>query len=156
MRSCPAPLEEAREGGEAEEEEGEGAEERGGRKGRGREKGGERPPNPPNVTPVSSSPTSCHLPNALGFIFLIDTSLSHSISIFRLSFSLRGSVGPRPCVTEPCPPVFLWCPPHPQASSPLTPRPWRAPSPSERAVSDTKRRLGPLFLHMILEIPDET
>lgn len=64
----------------------------------GRERGGERPPNPPNVTPVSSSPTSCHLPNALGFIFLIDTSLSYSISIFRLSFCLHHSL---PSSAEP-------------------------------------------------------
>lgn len=63
------------------------------RQGRRKEKrGGERPPNPPNVMPVSSSPTSCHLPNALGFIFLIDTSLFYSISIFRLSFSLHHSL----------------------------------------------------------------
>lgn len=63
----------------------------GGGVGGGGGSGGERPPNPPNVTPVSSSPTSCHLPNALGFILLIDTSLSHSISIFRLSFCLHRS-----------------------------------------------------------------
>lgn len=74
---------------------------RGGRK---KKRGGERPPNPPNVTPVSSSPTSCHLPNALGFIFLIDTSLSYSISIFRLSFSLHHSLAepstsPRLCLS---------------------------------------------------------
>lgn len=49
------------------------------------------------MTPVSSSPTSCHLPNASGFIFLIDTSLSYSISIFHLSFSLHHS--------PPCQPV---------------------------------------------------
>lgn len=61
----------------------------------GRERGGGEgaggPPNRPNVTPVSSSPTSCHLPNAPGFIFLIDTSLPDSISIFRLSFCLHHS-----------------------------------------------------------------
>lgn len=102
------------------------------RQGRRKEKrGGERPPNPPNVMPVSSSPTSCHLPNALGFIFLIDTSLFYSISIFRLSFSLHHSL---PSLAEcphllvaACPSSFLWCfscpwyPPSPHPGSDTTP-----------------------------------
>lgn len=86
---------------------------RGGGK-REKKTGGERPPNPPNVTPVSSSPTSCHLPNALGFIFLIDTLLSYSISIFRLSFCVHHSLpslaepsaSPHVCVSLQ---YFFWC-----------------------------------------------
>lgn len=119
---------------------------------RGAEKeGGERPPNPPNVTPVSSSPTSCHLPNVPGFIFLIDTSLSHSISIFRLSFSLHHSLpslaelstSPRLCLSL-------------QNFFGLFPCPWYLP-PSHPPTQCQIQHLGSApFLHMILEIADKT
>lgn len=112
---------------------------RGGRKeGKKRRGWGERPPNPPNVTPVSPSPTSCHLQNALGFIFLIDTSLSHSISIFRLSFSLHHSLTSLPAPSSSPhlglsvpPPVFPRC----FSLSVVPPPPPDPPSPNP--VSDT-------------------
>jgi len=101
---------------------------------------GERPPNPPNVTPVSSSPTSCHLPNALGFIFLIDTSLSYSISIFRLSFFFHHSLRSLP---EPstCPRLGRSL----QYFFGVFPRPWYPPSP--HPVSDTNTPALPPFAH---------